>query len=353
MERIHDLPPLLVRADASDRIGIGHVMRCLALIRAWQSRGGKAIFVGSLGRKALQETIIRCGAEFVSLPVSGGFASDAMTSILRDRKIHFVVLDGYDFDHLHHQAIRAAGHKLLVIDDIAHLSRYDSDIVLNQNLGAPKLTYHCRPETLMLLGPSYALLRPEFAIARKQVRTVRDFARRILVTLGGADSENITMKVVESLRYLGSFQLEVRVVTGPAYRHIDTLSKAVATLPFPSELLNNVSNMADTMMWAELAITAAGSTCWELACLGVPPIAIVTAENQRSVVDGLNHVGATHHAGWHADLSSRELASIIESLLFSSYRRLKMRQRGRELVDGCGADRVVSALLNYRCARAA
>jgi spore coat polysaccharide biosynthesis predicted glycosyltransferase SpsG len=108
--------------------------------------------------------------------------------------------------------------------------------------------------------------------------------------------------------------------------------------------------MTETMLWADLAITAAGSTCWELACLGIPAITIATAENQRSLAGALSRAGIAHFAGWHEELSSRDLAGMIDSLLFSGYRRLKMRQHGRELVDGLGAHRVVSALLDYACA---
>jgi UDP-2,4-diacetamido-2,4,6-trideoxy-beta-L-altropyranose hydrolase len=275
-----------------------------------------------------------------------------MTSVLRS-KTAFVVLDGYHFGPEDHRLIQASGHNVVVIDDTAHCDRYDAEMIVNQNLGAHGLNYVCRPKTVLLLGPSYSLLRREFAVGRKQVRTVRDFARRVLVTLGGADPQNITMKVIEALKHLGNFTLDVRIVAGPENRHIENLGSAVATLPFPTQLLTDVYDMADTMLWAELAITAAGSTCWELACLGVPAVTIVTAENQRGIAASLSDAGVTQDAGWYEGLSPRHLAGIIESLLFANYRRLKMRQRGREMVDGCGAERVVSALIDYACARAA
>jgi UDP-2,4-diacetamido-2,4,6-trideoxy-beta-L-altropyranose hydrolase len=354
MPSIRDLPPLLVRADASETIGAGHVIRCLALVSAWQSRGGTAVFVSSCGSRTLRDRIIQSGTKFVSVApaASTSVSVGSMASILRE-KTSFVVLDGYHFGPEDHDVIRAAGHGLLVIDDTAHLRRYNTEMILNQNLGATELNYVCGPETISMLGPAYALLRPEFSAARKRVRTVRECAHSVVVTMGGADSNNITLKVIEALGQLRIDSLNIRIVAGPENRHVNELREAVASLPFTAELLTDVLDMAEVMLWAEIAVTAAGSTCWELACLGVPAVSVATAENQVSAATALSRAGVTHYAGWHEDLRANDLAASIETLLFSAYRRLKMRQHARELVDGGGTARVVSALLDYACARAA
>ena len=98
------------------------------------------------------------------------------------------------------------------------------------------------------------------------------------------------MRVIEALKHLGNFTLELRIVAGPENGRIDKLRSALATLPFPTQLLTDVYDMAEAMLWAELAITAAGSTCWELACLGVPAVTIVTAENQRRIAASLSQM---------------------------------------------------------------
>jgi UDP-2,4-diacetamido-2,4,6-trideoxy-beta-L-altropyranose hydrolase len=355
MPSIRELPPLLVCADASAAIGTGHVMRCLALVQAWQRLGGAAVFLSRCESFALQERICATGSDFIPLPPSdsdcAGF--ETILSLLAKRQTFFVVLDGYHFGPEQQQALRGAGHRLLVIDDTAHLSCYHADILLNQNLGSIRLSYQCAPETLLLLGPNYALLRPEFVAARRRVRTVPELARRILVTLGGSDPENVTVTVIDALRRFGAAGLEVRIVLGPANRHLNTVREAIASLPMPVELLTHVSDMASLMTWADLAITAGGSTCWELACLGLSAVTIVLAENQRCVAEELSVAGIAVNAGSHRDLSVEHLAAKLESILYSSFRRLRMSQRGRELVDGRGADRVVSALLDRSCVRAA
>src|ERR1043165_8205399 len=141
MRSIRDLPPLLLRADASEKIGTGHVMRCLALVAAWQSGGGTTVFVSRCANTALRDRISRSGSEFILLAPEtvGSVANEAMTSVLGS-KTAFVVLDGYHFGPEDHRLIQASGHNLVIIDDTAHCDRYDAEMIVNQTLGAHGLT---------------------------------------------------------------------------------------------------------------------------------------------------------------------------------------------------------------------
>jgi UDP-2,4-diacetamido-2,4,6-trideoxy-beta-L-altropyranose hydrolase len=274
-------------------------------------------------------------------------------TLLAELKAAYVVLDGYDFDSEYQRAVRAGGCRLLVIDDTVRLTHYDADILLNQNLGAVELKYDCNSDAVVLLGPEYALLRREFIFWRSRLHTVPETARKILVTLGGSDPDNVTLNVIQALRGLEITRLQIRVVAGPANPHIEELRDAAAAFPGGLELLSAVSDMAPLMAWADLAITAAGSTCWELACLGLPAVSLVIAENQRGIAEELGTAGVVFNLGWHAEVSSERLATAVDGLLFSSFRRLRMSQKGRALVDGKGTERVVSALLQRDCIRAA
>jgi UDP-2,4-diacetamido-2,4,6-trideoxy-beta-L-altropyranose hydrolase len=265
----------------------------------------------------------------------------------------FVVLDGYDFDLEFQRALRAGGQRLLVIDDSARIPLYDVDILLNQNLGAAGLYYRTNSDATLLLGPDYALLRREFAHWRSRLHTVPETARKLLVTLGGSDPDNVTLKVIEALRQLDTVPLQVRVVAGPTNPHVAELSDAAASFSGYLELLTAVSDMPSLMAWADLAVTAGGSTCWELACMGVPALSLVLAENQRNVARELARLGVMVNLGWHADVSVERIATAVGGLVYSSFRRLRMSQQGRALVDGKGAARVASALLQHHCIRAA
>ncbi len=350
-----ELPPLLVRADANPAMGSGHVMRCLALAQAWGGRGGPVWFLSRCNNATLQQRIQAAGAEFLSLSPDASVPLDIQSTLtlLAELKAAYVVLDGYDFDSDYQRAVRAGGCRLLVIDDTVRLTHYDADILLNQNLGAAELKYDCNSDAVVLLGPEYALLRREFIFWRSRLHTVPETARKILVTLGGSDPDNVTLNVIEALRRLETTRLQIRVVAGPANPHIEELRDAAAAFPGRLELLSAVSDMAPLMAWADLAITAAGGTCWELACLGLPAVSLVIAENQRGIAEELGTAGVVFNLGWHAEVSAERLANTVDGLLFSSFRRLRMSQKGRALVDGKGAERVVSALLQRDCTRAA
>jgi UDP-2,4-diacetamido-2,4,6-trideoxy-beta-L-altropyranose hydrolase len=351
MESKRELPPLLVRADADVSRGSGHAMRCVALVEAWCALGGRAFFLSRCVNEVLRNRITAAGARFSSLV--GDADLEVTLSTVRDMKAAFVVLDGYDFDFEYQRALRNAGCHLMVIDDVVRLPRYDTDILLNQNFGAARLEYNCNTDATLLLGPKYALLRREFIVWRSRLHTVPETARKILVTLGGSDSQNVTRKVIDGLRHLETAPLQIRVVAGPVNPHIDELRDAAAAFPGRMELFTSMTDMAPLMAWADLAITGAGSTCWELACVGLPAIGLVIAENQRAVADDLATAGVILNLGWHEEVSAERIGVMVNGLVYTSFRRLRMSQRGRALVDGKGADRVAAALWQRTCTQAA
>ena len=118
----------------------------------------------------------------------------------------------------------------MVIDDTAHLPRYDADIILNHGLDAQRLTYNCASDTLFLLGTRFALLRPEFQRWHGVVRHCPEVARKLVVTLGGSDAENTTLKIIEALEQISTPDLEIKVVVGPLNPHLAELQHAIASL---------------------------------------------------------------------------------------------------------------------------
>ncbi len=220
----HTLPPLLIRADANSHIGTGHVMRCLALAQAWQAAGGKVIFITACESEALRRRLIGEKLEVVALSDPRDW--QVVARALAAQPNAWVALDGYHFDTAYQQRFKDAGHRLLVIDDLAQLDRYVADLVLNQNLGAQGLTYAHQPATRLLRGTDYVLLRKEFLSHRETRREAPERARRILVTLGGADPDNVTLTIVRALQRLDADSLEVVVAVGASYPYFDDLQAA-------------------------------------------------------------------------------------------------------------------------------
>jgi UDP-2,4-diacetamido-2,4,6-trideoxy-beta-L-altropyranose hydrolase len=344
---------LLIRADASIRAGAGHLMRCLALAQACRAQGGEVVFVSRCENEALRQQIQKLNFRAIPLDAVHPAPTDLSStlSVLAElttdqwRSVDtFLVLDGYHFDSAYQQAVVADGRQLLVIDDTAHLPHYFADVLLNHGLNAAQALYHYDVRTIPLLGSRYALLRPEFLAWRDWRREIPVVARHLLVTLGGSDPHNVTQQALHALAQLKEPNLEVRVVIGPANPWRDELRQTVRQVAYPVQLLTNVDDMPGLMAWADVAICAGGGTCWELAFMGVPMLAVVLADNQREVVKGLSDYEMGVNLGAAADLQPARLAEDLHALLHDPVRRTRMSAVGRVVVDGRGAERVVTLL---------
>jgi UDP-2,4-diacetamido-2,4,6-trideoxy-beta-L-altropyranose hydrolase len=338
---------LLIRVDASTNLGTGHVMRCLALAQAWQDTGGSVHFAAATMPDGLATRLIVEGMTFHSLNVLPGSRDDAMqtTMLAHDLGTVWVVEDGYHFDADYQRTIKDTGLRLLAIDDYGHAGHYVADLVLNQNIYADASLYPSRaPETRLLLGTQYVLLRREFVHWRGWQREIPDVARKVLVTMGGSDPDNVTLKVIEALAQVQVDGLEVIVVVGAGNPHRPLLQSAIEQIRHSIRVEQNATDMAQLMVWTDIAISAAGSVCWELCFLGVPSLLLMLAENQRPVADGLANAGAMINLGWHVAAQPSAITAALQELLPDARKRHQFSKRGRQLVVGNGVESVLRHL---------
>ncbi len=338
---------LVIRADGNSSIGAGHVMRCLALAQAWQALEGTVHIAVADTAPALETRLREEGIGVCHIAAPPGSAMDAIQTIelARQLKAAGVVVDGYRFNANYHQTIKRAGLCLLVVDDYGHADHYYGDLVLNQNLSAEESLYASRePATQLLLGTQYAMLRREFLPWRGWRHTIVSTVRQVLVTLGGADPDNITGKIVTAMKQMRVPGLDVQVVVGPANPHLESLRQAAQNAALRLRLLTSVNHMPELMAWADLAISAGGSTCWELAFMGVPTIALELAENQCSIARSLDRAGVVINLGSSRRVTENEIADTLAYLLPARERRQAMSISGQRMVDGDGASRVAGAL---------
>ena len=351
-----DKKTILFRADASAAIGTGHVMRCLALAEAWQDVGGAATIAMAQSTPAIEKRLRARNIQIDAFTTAPGDTSDATqtASLARDLGTIWVVVDGYCFGARYQSTLKEAGLKVLFIDDNGHSEHYSADIVLNQNAHASKKLYVSRADdTRLLLGPRYALLRREFHRWANWKRQIPDVGRRILITLGGSDAANVTQRVVECLSGFDTIPLEMVVVVGGANPNAELLNKIASRSEGNVRIETDVANMDELMAWCDVAIAAAGTTSWELCCLGVPAILLDVAENQTAVAQHLNRLGVAVHVDVHEGSFDDKLLSELASLMGSAELRSKMSNKGRALVDGYGASRVLSFFDPRICLRSA
>lgn len=335
-------PSLLIRVDAGEKVGAGHLMRCLALAQAWKRRGGAAVFAARSCPVPLRRRIESEGFGFESIS-----SDEEIAGLARGFGAGWVVLDGYGFGCDLQAAIRLSGLKVLVVDDYAHLPRYDADAILNQNIGATADLYAGKaPGARILAGTKFALLREEFARAQTARPEVSD-PLRVLVTVGGADPDNATGRLLSVLGRI-SRPLEVRALIGAAFLHGEAVAAAAEELPHPCEVLTEVTDMVAQFSWADFALTAAGSTQWERCRMGVPGAMVVIAENQIAIAKGIESCGAGIDLGWHRDIDASQAAAQIDAALSSERTLSEIGRIASRLADGLGAQRVAGLLAGVR-----
>jgi UDP-2,4-diacetamido-2,4,6-trideoxy-beta-L-altropyranose hydrolase len=340
--------PLLIRADASVSIGTGHIMRMIALGQAWQAQGGEVRFLCAEITAVLEQRLASEGFQLSRISAVLGSKEDLeqtthlITDTLQaDIQNARVVLDGYHFGSDYQLGIKAAGFKLLVVDDYGHADFYHADWVLNQNISAREELYAKRSlDTKLLLGTKFAMLRKEFLKYRGWKREIPDVARKVLVTLGGADPENVTQRVIEAMAGL---DLEVKVVVGGSNPHLPSLRQVVEnsrSRPARIELVVNPPNMPELMMWADMAVAAGGSTVCELDYMGLPSVVFAIAENQCSNLKYLDDFPLFERCDWLKEGLPHQATNALQDL----QKRVRAQAHTKSHIDGLGVVRIVDII---------
>jgi UDP-2,4-diacetamido-2,4,6-trideoxy-beta-L-altropyranose hydrolase len=338
---------LLIRADASIAIGTGHVMRCLALAQAWQDAGGRVIFAAVEMTEAMRQRLLSEGCEFTWLSGDAGGDIDARNLIVTalESRAAWIVVDGYRFDAEYQRKLKREGLKVLFLDDYGHGRQYSADLVLNQNLGASENLYRDRePYTKLLLGTQYCILRREFRGRCEWQRAIPSTSQKILVTVGGTDPGNVTLQVIHALEGVTLDWMDIVVVLGGSNPHHVSIQQAALLSRHSVRIVRDVVNMAEWMAWADLAISGAGSTCWEICALGLPSLLLCVAENQKMTAERLAQQGAARLLDMRSAVTAPVIVGAIEELACSAALRDQICRTARELVDCNGACRVVSAM---------
>jgi UDP-2,4-diacetamido-2,4,6-trideoxy-beta-L-altropyranose hydrolase len=341
MSRTHTL---LLRTDGGPEIGGGHVMRCLALAQAWREEGGRALFVAATISPALEARLAQEGFTCQEVAAPRGGAEDLAATIATARAegAGAVVVDGYCFPPAYRQGLRDAGFKVAAIDDNDEIGACVDDLVINQSCHASEALYRERaPHTRLLLGTDYALLRREFREWQGPPRQLPPVARRILITFGAADGDNITGQVIGAVGPVLPTGTQTTVLIGGSNPHAQVIDAQAAGQPDFRVLRDQREAVPDLMAEADLAVSAGGSTMWELAFLAVPFVIVVIAANQRAPAEAMAAEGFPVLQA--ADVRDA-LPDVVARLIADRGRRSLLSKLGRRLVDGEGGVRVSRAL---------
>ena len=338
---------LLVRVDSGINLGSGHVMRCLALAQAWQDGVGDVVFVLATESPNAEARLTAEGFEALHINAKPGSAEDARLTMKLAHKYgaSWVVVDGYHFGGDYQKIIKEAGLNLLFIDDYGHADYYPADIVLNQNIHADENLYRNRASyTKLLLGTRYVLLRREFLRWQGYKREIPEIARKMLVTMGGSDPQNVTLKVLQALKNIDIDGFEAVCVVGGSNPHYGALKDFVETANLPVRIERDVKDMSQLMAWADVAITAGGTTCWELAFMGVPFVGLSRAKQEAILLQETTRIGMSLNMGEHQNLEPCDISEVLMRLIKDKRQRSTTISIGCLNIDGLGFQRLIKAM---------
>ena len=360
-------PPLnlVFRVDASSTIGAGHLMRCLTLAAALKSAGAHIDFIcrdlpGNyacwLRQRDYRVFLLPAASQplqdgeneylrWLSVPMETEIAQ--CKSVLDSLpKPDWIVVDHYALDRKWEAAVRPENAFLMAIDDLANRT-HDCQFLLDQNhYPNPAQRYRDRaPGAALLLGPEYALLRPEFRAKRPMVARRTGKVHRLLVFLGGSDNANVTPTALRALTRLNYRSIDVEVVVGQANPHLEEV-RAQCRLA-GAKLLTQVDDMAERMAMADLAIGATGVATWERASVGLPALAISVSDNQREIARYADQLGILR---WLGDASTVHEQDWVDALQWAFSNGEALREQsvnGMQVVDGLGTTRVVERMIGH------
>ncbi len=364
---------IVFRCDASVKMGVGHVMRCLTLAEQLSTEGCLVHFICRQHEGHLIELIERKGFSVFRLDTTQyqSGTSDLLSNsqaqplfhadwlgasqeqdaaqcqpILEGINPDWLVVDHYALDYRWQSPLKKHCHKLMVIDDLAD-RKHECDLLLDQTSGRKSETYqNLVPEKCkLLLGAQYAMLRSEFTQWRSfslKRRTESATLNKILITMGGIDQDNITGKVLSALEncIVKEKALDVIVVMGSRAPQLKKIKEQIEGSSLNITLHVDAVNMAELMASADLAIGAAGTTTWERCCLGLPSLMLVLAKNQECIADNVVNAGGALNLDVRLDYDV-----VCKQVEYAANNLLEMSRKSSLIVDGNGVSRVAESLL--------
>lgn len=336
----------IIRTEASTEIGAGHLVRCLTLADALEEAGWTpTLLTNTMTRKLGQG--FGASAEFVETDAAlddAGILGDIWPD-----GFDLLVVDSYALDAGYEDRCRDWAKRILVIDDLADRP-HNADLLLDQTLGRRVEDYSglVSEACKMMIGPEFALLRAPFAASREtalRARFERSEVTRIVISVGSTDLDDHTSRALAAIAQ-AELEVAVDIILSSSAPHLNRVRAAVDTNRTDTELHIDITaeRLATILANADIAIGAGGAAAWERCSLGLPTIAMMTAESQRAVLDGLDHAGALRTLGPASTTSTETLAAALQDLAKDTGSRTMMAKAASTICDGNGPRRVAAAL---------
>jgi UDP-2,4-diacetamido-2,4,6-trideoxy-beta-L-altropyranose hydrolase len=325
---------IAIRADGGSKIGMGHIMRTLVLAR--QLAKANDVFYVCRKDNPVTEKYIN-GIEkvreagFQVILISEGDVINELSNIEAD----CLITDSYEVDEEYFNKTKRIFSKTVYIDDL-NIYYYNVDFIINQNITANKFKYKCNKDTRLFLGTDYLMLREEFINSKPIL--IKNNIRDILITMGGADPNNFTLKLV---KYIKNLEYNFHVIIGPSFTDVDKIELEIKNKESIKLYYN--ANMIEIMKKSDMAISAAGSTLYELGSLGIPTLGIILADNQNDVAEEMHKNGFIMNIGWYDKVEKNEILDAINRINDFDLRE-KMSTSTTKKINKNGIEKICSEI---------
>jgi UDP-2,4-diacetamido-2,4,6-trideoxy-beta-L-altropyranose hydrolase len=339
---------IMFRVDANAQIGLGHLLRCLALAQGLiaEKPNLKLVFVMHAESVELAKTRNDWLGDIQVLPASLRLKDEPLwlAEYVDKTAIKIFVLDGYQFSYSYRQAFAERSNIFkIVFDDNNDSGPLAADMVLNGANNAADMDYQqTAPKAVLCIGENYRILRQEFF--QKTYILPWNQRSKLVVVMGGSDPKNMTLQIIEGLIARG-FSDALTVVTGSAYQHISALKHVIHSSALQIEHMENCQEMALLFGQSRLVVSAAGGTQFELLACLTPALLLVVANNQ------LNATQESAKQGWCESIDTcleNDAQPIILRLwtLWNDQKILEsMHQKANEWANTQGTSRVAKSIL--------
>ena len=328
------------RVDGGAETGLGHIMRTLALAKAFPKNIERVFITKS--KPKIKKLVLDSGFKVLDLNLEAKSEIEKVKSLIKTHNIDILITDSYELSQSYLFELKKVVGKLVSIHDF-YPYPFPSDIVINGNAYAEELDYdNSDSSTDFLLGPKYTLMREEFKnISRNNIT---ENVESILITVGGSDKLNLTPEIVKSFVEIKQ-NLHLDIVIGPGFNNLNQIINALGKVDLEISLHFNLNNMSGLMLSNDLAISAGGSTLYELATTGTPAITLLQADNQIRVAKSMEKKGVILNLGFGDRISQQDLRDNIKKIMNDFNLRREMSLAGQRLIDGQGAERVAKFIL--------
>lgn len=333
--------PIAFRCDATNKIALGHLKRCLSLAEAFQEKGQASAFI-CYADPAARDVLDNLSHQTIWLPdpVNQGNDAEATKAALGDLASDWVIVDSYAVDDRYFDLLHQAGVRIMYFED-EEKTGWNVDAIINGVIGAEQLTY-IAPQAL--LGPAYLVLGRDYWDGGSELPQ-KAGPLEVLITMGGIDHYDLTSRAISLLDGLeGPFK--IHAIIGPYYENAGEIETAASTCRHETVLHHQPPGLGPLIRQCHAAISAGGFALYELAAMGVPAIGIWLWENQRRNTEQLGKAGAILPLAYEDGAAFDEkLGAALNVLACDTASRQTMRLAGLTAVDGQGALRVADALM--------